>query len=285
MKNLPVVSFCVLMMLVAVSCQKKYERPDIIIGTTASTSALLTKLVLTGTDITSVYRYGYNSNSQLTTVNWNTTSGGQSIIYDWIFTRDNTGKCIQVLQKVNITGFPADGILYIAHYPTTASINFDYLTASYTLNSLPAKDSIAFAIVNGKVTQYIVYQDYANSGYQLSTKVVYTYDNSGNIITVNNYANDGTGALKLAENIVYEFDSKVNPLQLGQEAFFISGERYVSKNNFTKSVTTDYSTSTSGVTSTALYATQYNSSSKPVSAVVSDPANVNTPVTLAYTYQ
>ncbi len=156
---------------------------------------------------------------------------------------------------------------------------------SYTLNAQPAKDSIAFTIVNGQVTQYILYQDYANSGYQLSTKVAYAYDNSGNIISVNDYENDGTGALKLVENIAYEFDSKVNPLQLGQEAFFISGERYVSKNNFSKSVTTDYSTSTAGVKSTAVYNTQYNSSSKPVSAIVSDPNNVNTPVTLDYTYQ
>lgn len=287
-------SCCIAVSFIAVSCQKAYERPDITPGTATPPPAggggtgsggLLTKLALTGTGATSsVYTYGYNSSSQLTMLDWNTTQGAQSIIYNWTFTRDNAGKFLQVLEKVNIAQFPSGGVLYIAHYPTAGSTNFDYLMASYLLNGQPVKDSTVYTVVNGQVTQHIQYLDYVNSGYQLSAKVTYAYDNSGNIITVNTYSNN-TGTLKLIESIAYEYDAKTNPLQLGQEAFFIEGERYFSKNNFTKSVTTDYSTSSTGVQSTVLFTIQYNSANKPASTIASDPTNANTPVTLTYTYQ
>lgn len=283
-------TICVL----AVSCEKEYLRDDLVPvvptppgsgGTINPPAGLLTKLSFTATDLSTVYSYSYSTTGVLLGIEWNTNTAGQSVIYNWTFTRDSEKKCVQILQKVNIAAYPAAGILYTPHYASATATNFDYLTASYELAGLPTKDSIVFtSATNGQITKYETFKDYAGTGYQLSMRTTYGYDIAGNITTVNNFANTGSATLKLIQAITYEYDTKINPIPLGQEAFFAGGERYFSKNNFTKSVTNNYSTSPT-VQTTAFYVMQYNTAGKPTSAVVSNPLDVNSTATVTYTYQ
>jgi hypothetical protein len=274
-------------MITAVSCQKAYDRPDIVIGTPGSGSGngtLLSKLTIKGTGVDLVYTYGYNSNSQLTDFNYTAAFSGSTIFYKWHFFRDNAGKILQYSVKNNISGFP-DSTLYTLHY-TSGSSNFDYITGQYTFSGLPTKDSIIFLLANGKVSKYIGYGAYgANASYEATASTAYGYDVAGNIIKTTDSENDGTGTMVVTGIFDYEFDSKISPLQLGQEAYILEAARYFSKNNPIKAVSTDYTTSTAGVKSTNLYTFQYNSSNKPATAYAVDPANTSDTVHLVYSYQ
>jgi uncharacterized lipoprotein YehR (DUF1307 family) len=285
MKNTRTLSFFfIIATLLLSSCQKEYVRDDLVIGTTGNPIGQLAKLAITGTDVNVTYTYEYDNNNQLIDVVSTSIVGTQNITYKWHFIRDNAGKMLQYVMKANIPGYP-ESVTYTAHYPT-GSVYFDYLTGKYDFAGLPVKDSSAFVLVNGKITKYATYGDYANSGYMLTYSTSYTYDNSGNNITgVSNYEATSTGTPVLAETLAYEFDSKPNALQLGQEAFVIGAERYFSKNNISKSVTTSYASLPAGEKSTAVYSFQYNAAGKPASAVVSDPSGIYSPLQFTYTYQ
>jgi hypothetical protein len=285
---------CLLVFMMGTSCQKAYERPDINLDSllTGSPSTggpgpgngeLLTKLTIVEGSTNVVYTYGYNTSKQLISVNMNSVVSGQTLQYSWVFTRDNAGKMLQYTMKNNIPGFPVNGVTYTARYPA-GSANFDLLTAQYTFAGLATSDSIVFTILGGKVTKYAAYGNYDNSGYSLNNGSSYTYDNTGtNLTGVDNYEAT-SGTLKLVDSHVYEFDAKTNALQLGQEALIIGPETYFSKNNVTKAITTDYSTSATGVKSTTVYAIQYNAAGKPTSSVATDPALPGASAQLSYIY-
>jgi len=275
--------------ILASSCQKAYERPDITGtttgaggggGTSTGSGSQLIKYTATEAGGSSEYKYEYNSSGQLTKVVLTGVAAGQTIIFQWRLIRDNAGKLTGFSHKVNIPDYP-DSVLYTFHYPT-GSANFDYATASYLFAGESTKDSLLYNITLGKITQTQVFQNYGNTGYMATSKNIYTYDANGNIKTVDGYEDLGSGLVR-SQNFQYEYDDKSSPLQLGLEAFIFS-PNYVSKNNYIKEIRTDYTTSTSGKQETINYAYQYNSLNKPVSAVVSITGSTGT-AQLGFTYQ
>jgi hypothetical protein len=290
-KNILSISIAGLFVLLAgTSCQKKYERPDLTPETDTVTAAglLLTKMEINASGTKSTYTYSYDKKGRLADVAWETANSGQNIIYQWSFLREDTsGKCLAIHQRINSALYPATGILFVTHYASASAPDFDYMVAGYMIaGNAPVSDSTTFTIAGGKITKYNQFVDYMNTGYQNSALIEYTYDNNGNVTNVKNYGDDGTGTgkLKLIENIDTEFDTKVNPLQLGQEGIFLNGQRIFSKNNIAKSTTTNYASSATGIKSSAVYAITYNAENKPVSAIVTDASNANSVATMTYTY-
>lgn len=282
---------CVIAVLLAASCQKQYERPDITLPTGSGGSGgsggggngtLLTKMVVATAGLTSTYEYSYDAAGQLSGISMNSLVGTQPLTYSWAFTRDNTGKMLQYTIKNNIPGFPANGITYKAHYPSGSNY-FDYLRADYTFSGTVTKDSFALTVVGGRVTKVMTYGDYDNTGYVPVSGGNYTYDANGNV-TAEEELDDltGTGVLKVTTKNEYTYDGKVNPLQLGQEGFILGASRYNSKNNCITQVNTNFSV-TPAVKSSLSYTIQYNAANKPVSVVSVDP-NGGPSVLVTYTY-
>jgi hypothetical protein len=282
------------LVFITTSCQKPYTRDDILVtpstggsndgGSGTGDGTLLSKFAITGTGINLVYTYAYNNSNQLTDFNLTSAVTGTTVLYKWRFFRDNTGKILQYSVKNNIQGYP-DSVLYTLHYPA-GSTNFDLATGQYSFSGLAVKDSVVFSLAAGKVMQYISYGAYGpNAPYESNASTAYVYDNAGNIIKTTDSENDGTGTMVRTGVFDYEYDSKVNPLQLGQEAFILEAARYFSKNNPLKVVSTDYTTSSAGVKSTDQYIFQYNSSNKPSTGYAVNPSNTTDTIHLAYTYR
>jgi hypothetical protein len=290
MKNRGAILFCILISGIFISCQKKYDPDGVTVsggsgtgtggGTTAGSGTQLIKFTSSEAAGSSEYVYDYNSSGQLTKAVLTGIAGGQTIIYQWRFFRDVAGKLTQYSTKINIPGYP-DSVLYTLHYPAGSAI-FDYYTATYTFSGTVFKDSIVYTLSSGKVTKEDDYQNYTGTAYELTSSTSYTYDGNGNIATVDNYGDKGSG-LEHAENYKYEYDNKSNALQLGQEAFLFY-PNFISKNNYTKETLTNYSTSSSGVQTITNFAFQYNTLGKPVSSVASRPGSSAT-ANQTYTYR
>ncbi len=285
--------FVALTLLCAFACQKEYAPEPVTTspstgggstgGGSGGSSAKLSKIVIKDANTTVTRTYEYNSAGKLSICKETAVASGQTIISTYTFNRDNNNKVISFVIQYNITGYPPDGAKYTCHYPAGSSL-FDYATASYAFAGTTKADSIVFGIALNLVTSATKFQDIANTGYQFSGKNVYTYDNSGNITENKSYNQSAvTGNLDLVTNTVYFWDTKVNALQLGQEALIMGGEIHIGKNNVTKQVQTEYATNPSGVTVTNSYAYTYNANSQPTTATAT--ATNGATAVITYTYQ
>lgn len=286
MRTLGCLFLCMLMLALA-SCEKSYERPDVILGGgspgggSGATGSLLATMVIASGGVTASYNFDYNSSNQLVDVNYKGEISTQTITYSWHFNRDASGKMTSYVLKNNIPGFPTAGITYTAHYPSGSS-TWDYLRGDYDFNGLATKDSIVFTVVGGLTTTLTSYGDYAGSGYQAVNKTLLTYNN-GNIASLEQYEDAGSGLAKSQRN-EYEYDAKTNPIILAQEGLILGPAQFFSKNNIAKETSYDY-TATPSTQSVAVYAYQYNTANKPVSAKATDPSGQSTPATVTYTYK
>ncbi len=257
------------------SCEKAYTPADLDLPATtgASNGSLLLKSVLIENTDTTVTIYGYNTSKQLTKLSETLNSGGTVLNKTYRLIRDANGKVIQVVLgnlKPNATAF-TDSIVQNVHYPA-GSPNFDYELSLFSLGTLRAMDSTAFAYTNGHITNTLDYRSKPGSAYTLAGKIDYTYDLAENLSILAIYTPATTTANDtLTVNFFY--DDKKATLQLGNEAHLIGAGNLTAKNNIIKAV----SVSTNGTrkdTSTTKIVYQYNTGNFPVSAVIENPGGI-----------
>lgn len=301
MKNprVPVI-LAVILAVVAISCQKQYERPDLTIGgstggtgggggTPAPTGSLLAKVETktNGSTEGSTITFEYNSSSKLSRVTTVVTdSSNKSLTYVYRYVRDAAGRVTKVVSNIFAAlspnaGFP-DSVDIIVHYPDATTTNFDYSAYSIPLMGLSYTDTLRNTYTNGVITEQ---QEYQAIGPQVVTRVdwrQFTYANN-NIVTEKVFSPSANTATTPIATFTNEFDSKVQPLFTGNEGFLLGQNTgYASKNNMTKFTAID--NSNGSVIVSLNYTYQYNSNNLPVSGTGTEtPKNKTT--TVKFTYQ
>jgi hypothetical protein len=272
--------------LILFSCQKEvdYAERTTNVGSGNNTSGTrLVKLVskTSGTD-SSVNVYTYNSSGKLIGIVTTGNDAGTPIDTRKTFVRNSQGIIQKVILKdAELVQYGLDSIVSNVHY--------DAATAHYTSWALVIdvlgtviRDSVVFIYnTNGKVITESAYSDNGGGTYLPSAKFDYTY--SGNNIISKKSSSYNGGTYSEDFTIADEYDTKVSPLILGNEAFVIDPNSlapYYSSNNLLKETITY----PADPTETIAIAYTYNTSDRPSSAIFNFQPD-NTAAQITYYYQ
>lgn len=156
-------------------------------------------------------------------------------------------------------------------WDTDYEVHFDESTSRYTYTILtgtgegrPFKDSLVYRYNGSRIEQFLEYHTPFNvNEYVLFDSLGYTYDGKGNIIELTETTRDYPDGRKPAAHYALEYDDKLNPINLGNEALWEAYSSFPPAQNNVKKNTDllldeyNYSIDYS-----------YNSHDKPTTAVV-----------------
>lgn len=258
------------------SCQKEVK--DIFASGGSSGNRLVKVVSKSGSD-SSVLAFGYNGSNKLTSLNSVTVSGGTTSTFSMRAERNSQG----IIQKVIIKNpdlyqqYGLDSVITVVGYQAG---HYSTEVTTIDLGGITAADSISLTYdANGKVVREESFFVALGSADTMS-KTEYTYSGN-NIASIKTYSYDpSTSSYTLVENITYDqYDDKLSPMYIGNDAFVFGSPEFDSYNNPTKS--SDW-TLVAAQTYTTTYT--YNAANKPVTATATvQPAN--TTVTGTYYYQ
>jgi YD repeat-containing protein len=293
---------CVVILFVAGSCQKQYERPDVVItpgtgsgtgtgGSTGTPGSMLIKAEAKTTGNTteaSVTTYDYDENNRLIRITVSLTDSSnktQTVAYR--YKRDASGKIIQVISNVFAaaggggSGF-GDSIYIDVHYPAGSS-NFDYTKYSLDLGGISLVDSTVYIYANGVIVGRNGYSGVPPAvPVSLASRTTYEYTNQ-NLVAMKYY--DQTSTATPIGTGAFEFDTKNAALSTGIEAFLPGqSEGCISKNNPLKETFIDNAT-TGNIAVLVNYTLQYNSNNYPVTGSLIETKPVAKTQTLKFTYK
>lgn len=268
------------------SCQKKYERPDIVLGgSSGTTSTVLTKSTSktqgSTEAVNSFFEYdGSNRLVKITSVNIDSNNASTTIMYRYI--RDASGKIINIITNELAADYPGlgypDSLTINLHYPDN-SANFDYAAYHFTISGTVFSDSVSYGYTSGQVTNVAEYRSVTTT-YSLVGVTQYSYANA-NVVTQRLYdVNSSTTTPAVTYN--YEYDAKTTPLYTGNEGVLIGQSlSNTSKNNPLKITVID--NTSNSVAGTASYTYQYNTAGLPATGtIVYAPDNKNVDLTFTY---
>ncbi|RYZ60323.1 MAG: hypothetical protein EOO14_07395 [Chitinophagaceae bacterium] len=134
---------------------------------------------------------------------------------------------------------------------------------TYTFMGVPTTDSAVFSYnAAGNVQSVTSFHDEGN-GFELDTKVEYTYSGN-NLASVKNYSFDGS-VFELEQTTTYDqYDDKINPLEFKADAPALGMTSHFSANNVVKQTVTDHF---GGASQTASYTFSYNTVNRPTRSV------------------
>jgi hypothetical protein len=231
-------------------------------GGTASTLLAKTVTQLEGGDSLKV-TYNYDSQKRFIGYNTEETDAGDVYNGEVKFIRNAQG----VIQKVvfkswDLLVIGVDSVFYLVHYNTGTS-RYSSRVLTYDDGTNFFRDSTVFSYnSSGKIIGSEEFYD-DGSGYIKSAKTEYTYGSSGSITKEKAYYFDEASNSYIASyQDDYEYDTKVNPIILGNEAFLFGEVSWVSSNNQTKDTFTDLEDPNGGDVYTTTYT--YNSANKPL---------------------
>lgn len=222
----------------------------------------------TGTD-TSQVDYSYDAGNRLIRVKTAGISGGQSLDDDLVISRNSSGnitKGVQIAAALVAAG--VDSIVTIYNYNASTS-KYSYGISDLSIGGFSLSDSVAYTYdANGHISKDEHYIGISGSPIPippvLTLRDVYTYSGS-NLVTIDqNAATTPGGPLTLVGTQAYTFDSKVNPLVIGDEAILLSRFDLFGANNTKQLVVISTTSPSNNVT--ADYTYKYNSRNKPDSS-------------------
>ncbi|MGZ3924401.1 MAG: hypothetical protein ACXVLT_12725 [Flavisolibacter sp.] len=243
------------------SCQKEVKDIFSNNGSTgggSTGSGLLTKITSNNGTDSATLSFTYNASKQLISFISETTSGGQTVTVSERAVRNSQGTIQQVIYKS--PQYQQLGIDSAVSVIKSSAGKYTTEITDLNVGGIPFVDSVALIYdAAGKVIreeQYYVIMGAADT----SGKTEYTYSGS-NLATVKNYSWDGT-TFNLDQTYTYDqYDTKVNPMYFGADAFVFGSPAFVSMNNPLKSTQTALGTTQNFATTYT-----YNSSNKPVTA-------------------
>lgn len=265
------------------SCKK--ERSFEPGGTTGTTNGtlLIRNTSKFGSDSVS-NSYTYNSNKQLISYKTGGTVFGTTTDSELKLERNSQG----IIQKVILIS--EDLVQVIGTNTVERIVNYDAASSRYKFTVSKyfdgvdnVKDSAVYTYnTAGKISQVEdFYDDGSGVGYIKYTKTVYTYDGNGNIIKEKTLEfNPAAGGYQDSNEYAYEYDDKVNPLIMGNEAFILGETKFASSHNVTKDTYTDYVDTSNNDSGTLTYI--YNTLNKPISAVLKTSVGISVPITYVY---
>ena len=268
-----------LLAVCAVSCSKEESLENGNGGTGGGNTngVLLSQIVIhLGAD-SATTSFLYDGNKRLLT---ETNEGLLSIVSDDYLQRV-TRSAQGVIQRVVVydNSTLTDSIEYFVRYNSSNSRYIAKLTYDDAGNSV---DSIAYNYDNsGKIVSQIAYVNFG-SGFEPITKDTMIYDGGGNIKRTVTYERDGNVWDDIGEMAV-DYDIKVNPLKLSQEAVVLDRAQYHGNNNPTKITIMDYDEPMFNQEITITYT--YNSADRPVTANISIPGAGGASLPATFKYQ
>lgn len=282
MKRITLAFIAATIFLFSCTKEKSVENGGIVPGSTGAKDSLLVKTVIAAGDST-VNLYGYDAARRLISINSTSTSQGSVYNDQTTLRRNSNGIVVQTIQKsdsLRAQGF--DSLVYNVIYNASKS-RYVGKVATFTISGFTVKDSIGYSYdASGKL---VGTQEFVTNGlvpYVNVGKEDISYDASGNIADVKNYAIDpNSGTSTVASDETFQYDTRVNPLMLGNEAFLVDIPELLSpfnvlSDNFTVYTTPLYNEVTS-------FAYVYNSVDKPNAALVSFSSGGAAP--MRYYYQ
>jgi len=229
-------------------------------GNGGNSNGLLQKIVSkSGSDSSSLI-FGYNSSQKLIILNTIEVSGGTNSLTEERVER-NTQSIIQklIIKNDQYRQAGLDSIETIIEYNSGRYVS--KVTAIDLGGGAFFRDSVSLIYDgSGKVITERTYDDIGTGSYDEMNKIEYTYSGN-NIATINYYSYDGS-SYSLKQAYAYdEYDNKISPMSLGNEAFIFDSPALYSSNNPTKSSVTAL-----GFTQTYTTSYTYSSAGKPLTA-------------------
>jgi hypothetical protein len=275
------------------SCQKE---PIVDLGTTpasgggGNTTGLLVKAVaVTGTEtLTSVY--GYDNQKRLETITMDGSTGGMQIHSYQKFIRDNAGRVIQILQKVDNNGISSDTTVNNIHYPSSTSMDYDYAVNTISLSGFSTIDSSVYQYSAGRMTGHTSYLSSPLLGSAIiqTTRYDFSYDASSRLSSDKVYSSGSTPGspmiLAATENFTYA--NVVNPSWSSSspsQNFLVGGFPQTSTDALSKFQVID-ATDPSGNTNVS-FTYNLGAGNKPVSATVTTTGAQSQVTNYTYFYQ
>ena len=251
------------------SCKKErsFDPDDNPGGGPAAGNLLARTVTKFGTDSIGTF-YEYDAQKRLVIYKTGGSLLGSTIEAEIKLVRNSQGIIQKSILKTDFfASMGIDSIVRIVH--TNAQSGYSSMVAAYFDGFDDVKDSTIFSYnTSGKINMVEYYYD-DGTGYQKDGKTEYTYDATGNVVKEKNYFfNTASNGYEAYDESVYEFDSKTNPIFLGNEGFVLGDIITISPNNQTKKTYTDLTDPTQNGVATSAYT--YNLSNKPVSAAQND---------------
>jgi RHS Repeat len=243
----------------------------------SSNGNLLVKVAYTDAAGSATLDYTYDAANRLILQSLVGKVGGLDATQSFRLIRDASGVVTQVITKgAQMALYGVDSTVAIAYYDASKK---RYSALSTPVNvagmgALGTDSSVFIYDAAGKIVEQDDYTDMFGVVTPTS-KNMFTYT-GGNLTREQLYAASG-----LASTVDYTYDTKVNPLPIGTEAFLIGSHAYVSANNQIDEKVTSALLPSASYELTTTYT--YNSSNKPATAVgKGGPGNLNQNATFYY---
>jgi len=280
------VAFFAITAIILSSCQKEVDSviDNSRTGSTAS-DVLLVKTVQKTASDSLVTTYSYNSAKKIINMKIVGTDQGAPKNTEYRYYRNASGIVTHYsIIDIDLIGSGIDSLIVNVHYNSSSSRYTSYVL-NLNMAGFILLDSSNFVYdASGRIVGESLYESPSGSGndYYLSGTTVYTYA-SGNIGQLDIHDLDQSGAETFSastSNILY--DSKINPIQTGNEGFALGHPEWASLNNIISEKLSDSNGSVDDETVATTYT--YNSGNRPATSSATElPDNIV--VTTSYFYQ
>jgi hypothetical protein len=219
-----------------------------------------------GTDsLVSVYTY--NADKKLIGLKITGTDQGADASREFKYYRNASGIVTHYsATSPDLVATGVDSLLTIVHYNIATSRYTSYVLNINISGFILLDSSVYVYDGSGKIIGENAYQSPSGAGndYYLTGKATYTYSN-GNISQLDIHDFDQSGAETFTVTEKFQFDSKRNPLQFGNDGFAMGHPEWASVNNITSGQSSDSNGPADDQTLTVSYT--YNSDDKPGTSV------------------
>ncbi len=259
--------FLAAFMIVFVSCQKEIDW-GLGNGGPAPSKMLVKISSKTGTDST-IIEYSYDANKRVIKEMTTGVAAGQDLTNELVIRRNASGIITSSVQKAAaLTAAGIDRVVTRFKY-STATSRYTSARFALTLPGFAISDSAVFTYDgSGKITGDAHWLQILGLPIPvppvLMLKNAYTYSGSNITGLGQDAATAPGGPLSLISSQVYTFDSKNNPLIIGNEAVILTRTGLYNANNPTKVVFTNTVSPANDFTMDYTY--KYNSTGKPDSS-------------------
>ena len=255
------VSFLLLTLFLA-ACQKEIDWG---IGGTAANQLLVKVVAKTGTSDSTVTTYIYNSQRKLIREATVTTTGGNSVLTEFLINRNTAGVITSsVLKSPDLAATGIDSLLTRYNFSnnryTSGVFTLDVMGLSFTDSALYTYDANERIISDQHLLK--------SSLFPLPIPIpilknVYTYSADGKNLMKQEQSAPSTpgGPLSPVSNQTYTYDTKVNPLILLNEAIILNRSDWYNANNVLTNQFVSTANPTQNFTLDNTY--RYNAANKP----------------------
>ena len=262
--GLPLIAVASTLLLFSCEKEKSFDPTGVNTGGNSGTGLLERTVTKFGSD-SAVTGYGYNANKNLVSLE---VTGD-----DLLFSNTNTEvtrNSNNIIEKIEVddpfAGTANGKITYTVHYDVSSK-RYTSKVSSLTSSGFISADSVVYKYdASGRIIEekYYVSNGFTVA-YQELEKFSYRYDSRCNMVeSTDSFFDDNSATYEPIFDILLEYDSKINPLNLGAEAIILGQALNLSGNNVAKLSFIDLQDPNENESFAFQYS--YNASGKPTKA-------------------